>query len=144
MTKREQKRLVRLSNRRARLLSGVLLFPLILVLASVHKARARAGGGEGYGYSGSSSFGGSGYGGSSQGLGGLLDLLMILNLNEPAIAIPIDILILFAIYIGSSQGGSALRDRRISSTIQTGIVKSREKTYLAKLADIQSRDPRFF
>lgn len=131
-------------NRRARLLSGVLLFPLILVLASVHKARARAGGGEGYGYSGSSSFGGSGYGGSSQGLGGLLDLLMILNLNEPAIAIPIDILILFAIYIGSSQGGSALRDRRISSTIQTGIVKSREKTYLAKLADIQSRDPRFF
>ncbi len=131
-------------NRRARLLSGVLLFPLILVLASVHKARARAGGGEGYGYSGSSSFGGSGYGGSSQGLGGLLDLLIILNLNEPAVAIPIDILILFAIYIGSSQGGSALRDRRISSTIQTGIVKSREKTYLAKLADIQSRDPRFF
>ena len=131
-------------NRRARLLSGVLLFPLILVLVSVHKARARAGGGEGYGYSGSSSFGGSGYGGSSQGLGGLLDLLIILNLNEPAVAIPIDILILFAIYIGSSQGGSALRDRRISSTIQTGIVKSREKTYLAKLADIQSRDPRFF
>ena len=131
-------------KRRAPLLSGVLLFPLILILTPVHKAHARAGGGEGYGYSGGSSFGGSGYGGSSQGLGGLLDLLIILNLNEPVIAIPIDILILFALYVGSSQGGLTLRNRRISSTIQTGVTKSQENSYRLKLSEIQSRYPRFF
>ncbi len=118
-----------------------VLFPL-LVLFSPHLSYARAGGGEGYGYSGGG-YGSGGLSGGSQGLGGLFDLLIFFNLNYPAAGIPVDVLVLFAIYLSSSSGGTALYNRRISSTIQTGVLKSRENAYQDKIVSIQATDPRF-
>ncbi len=123
-------------------LGGILFSPLLILFLS-RTSHARAGGGEGYGYSGGGGFGGSGFSGGSQGLGDILNLLFLLNLNNPALGIPTDILVLFAVYICSSNGGGALRDRRISSTIQTGVLKSKDNVYKDKLAAIQATDSRF-
>ncbi len=130
------------STRLIRVFLGIFIFSPLLILFLPRVSYARAGGGEGYGSSGGG-YGSGGMSGGSQGLGALFDLLIYLNLNDPAVGVPVDVLVLFAIYISSSSGGTALRDRRISSTIQTGVLKSKENVYQDKLAAIQTTDPHF-
>ncbi|MBP7634642.1 TIM44-like domain-containing protein [Candidatus Ozemobacteraceae bacterium] len=112
-------------------------FGVLLALCAV-EAFARAGGGEGFGSGGSGSGGGGGSGGGNADLiFFLIELLLRLTIEYPAVGIPLALTIIAIVVYSAREGG----ERYVDYTIRRGVVAQDHVRRRRAEEALKKRDP---
>jgi len=121
------------STLRALLTGG---FGILLVLCAV-AAFARAGGGEGFGSGGSGGGGRYGGGGDADLIFFLVELLLRLTIEYPAVGIPLALTIIAVVVYSAREGG----ERYVDYTIRRGVVAQDQVRRNRAESALKKRDP---